>query len=206
MKQPIPRIIAVCLTVLGLALIAVYAMLYSGSGEAIVITPQQNAEAASNEEDQNQASDEQLEIISEVETIKVYVAGAVQSPGVYEFSEGARVEDAIEAAGGFTDEANSLSVNLAAYINDAQQITVYKEGENVLVSDAAAANGNGLVNINTGSQSELMTLNGIGESLSQAIIDYRERNGNFESTEDIKRVSGIGDKLFQKLEPYITVD
>lgn len=177
-------------------------------------------------------------------TIVVYVCGAVNCSGVYELSEGSRIADAVEAAGGFSDEADSQYLNLAMIVSDGMKIQVptvdevrqLKEsgdcdltsgtlagGEQgdqfVLNSDGEAVDTNksvttdsgnasdtsGLVNINTATVEELCTLSGIGESRANAIITYREQNGPFQSIEDIMKVSGIKDKVFEQIKDRITV-
>ena len=149
-------------------------------------------------------------------TVFVYVTGAVASPKVCELSEGARVLDAIEAAGGFTDDAATDALNLARVVEDGEQIDVPTEQE----AAEAAASGtsssssstssssdstSSLININTATAEELETLPGIGEVTAANIIADREENGAFESIEDITRVSGIGDKKFEAIEDLICV-
>ena len=149
-------------------------------------------------------------------TVFVYVTGAVASPKVCELSEGARVLDAIEAAGGFTDDAATDALNLARVVEDGEQIDVPTEQE----AAEAAASGtsssssstssssdstSSLININTATAEELETLPGIGEVTAEKIIADREENGAFATIEDITRVSGIGDKKFEAIEDLICV-
>lgn len=155
--------------------------------------------------------------------IYVHVSGAVASPGVYSLAAGARVVDAVELAGPLP-EADIQALNLAAPLIDGQKIVVPRAGE---APAGTGVSGPGLggpvapglagggqlafpgtgskVNINTASQAELETLPGIGPSLAQRIIDYRTRNGPFRAPEDLKNVSGIGDKRFEQLKDLITV-
>lgn len=145
-------------------------------------------------------------------TILVHVAGAVLNPGVYELSQGSRVNDAIAASGGFTENADSTALNLARIVSDGEQLLVPTIGE---AQDAAigvsqlgqaqSSQTSGKVNINTAGVSELDTLPGIGESTAQKIIDDRTQNGPFATVEDLKRVSGIGDKKYAALEEYICI-
>ena len=140
----------------------------------------------------------------------VYVTGAVKYPGVYEVPSDTRVFQVIDKAGGFSEGADIESLNLASTVQDGSVIRVNdvsrKAGNDALndISDGAMA-GNGLININTASLAELTGINGIGESRAQAIIAYREENGYFSTIEDIKKVSGIKDGLFNKIKDQITV-
>ena len=137
--------------------------------------------------------------------IRVYVCGAVANPGVVEIPQGSRAEDALGAAGGFAPEAAQEAVNLAEWVTDGQMLYFPTEGEaqerKAQEADAAA----GLVNINTADAAVLCTLPGIGESRAADIIAYREANGGFESCEDIMKVTGIKDAMYQKIRDKITV-
>jgi len=143
----------------------------------------------------------------------VYVSGAVAHPNVYELLSGSIVKDAIEAAGGPTDEADLNSINLARRVHDEEQIYVPREGEeSPPVSPPSGSSlplsssqGGGKVNINTATAAELDTLPGVGPSIAQRIIDYRTTNGPFKSIEDIKDVRGIGDATFEEMKDKITV-
>lgn len=143
-------------------------------------------------------------------TIAVHVSGAVAAPGVYELEEGARVADAVELAGGFLEGAAENALNLARVLNDGEQVVVPTAEEHAAQQTAAEALGGaagvgGKVNINTASAEQLDTLPGVGESTAQKIIADREANGPFSSPEDLKRVSGIGDKKYAELADLITV-
>lgn len=143
-------------------------------------------------------------------TIAVHVSGAVAAPGVYELEEGARVADAVEHAGGFLEGAAENALNLARVLNDGEQVVVPTAEEHAAQQSAAEASGGaagvgGKVNINTASVEQLDTLPGVGESTAQKIIADREANGPFSSPEDLKRVSGIGDKKYAELADLITV-
>lgn len=145
----------------------------------------------------------------------VDVDGAVVSPGVYRLKDGARVAQAIDAAGGLTPDADVTGLNRASKVADGQKIYVPKVGEQTVAAGdgadggAAASSGvgdaTGLVNINTASASELQTLSGIGPSMAQSIIDERTQNGAFTSVDDLMRVSGIGEKKFAKIKDCICV-
>ena len=151
----------------------------------------------------------------EEEIIKVYVTGEVKSPGVIELEGDSRIEDAITLAGGITEKANLSEVNLAYSLEDGQKLYIpsiddkeeveyltTENGENILETNKE---GNGKININTASLEKLETLPGVGEALGKRIIEYWEENGKFEKIEDLKNVSGIGDKKFESLEEYIVV-
>ena len=139
------------------------------------------------------------------------VDGAVVAPGVVEVPAGSRVADAIEAAGGLAEDADVSGINRAAPLVDGEKVYVPRVGEAAPASAGASSSSDGdeesisPVNINTASLSELDELPGIGPATAQAIIDDREENGPFASIEDIMRVSGIGEKKFENLAPYICV-
>ena len=153
--------------------------------------------------------------------IAVHVIGAVPRPGLYEFAEGARVQDAIDAAGGLLASANVDTINLAALLQDGQQLDIpYKSGEqpsttssntneSPLVLPGATGESStvneDLVNINTASAQELDSLPGIGPTIAQRIIDYRNENGPFQKIEDILNVSGIGPSTYDEIKDLITV-
>ena len=141
--------------------------------------------------------------------VVVHVTGAVNAPGVYTLPADARVDDAVRAAGA-TAEADLSQLNLAQKLADGQKITVPAVGAGADTSSEAAAatsggSGSSLININTATLEELETLPSIGEVRAQAIITYRETNGGFRTIDDIKEVSGIGEKIFADIAPYITV-
>lgn len=140
-------------------------------------------------------------------TVYVHVAGAVKSPGLYAMKEGSRLQEAIESAGGFAEDAQEESVNLARAVTDGEQIVVARKGENPVAPTATASEGEvpGKVNLNTADAAALTTLDGVGEATAAKIIAYREENGPFKRIEDIKNVSGIGDKKYEAMKDSITV-
>ncbi|MFE8703235.1 helix-hairpin-helix domain-containing protein [Cytobacillus sp. FJAT-54145] len=144
------------------------------------------------------------------ERMYVDVKGAVKAPGVYEVKEGDRVIDIIDRAGGLLELANEAVINFAMKVTDEMVLyipTVGEEGvesQQVLTSVPLEADG-GKVNLNKATESELQTIPGIGPSKAKAIVDYREQNGSFKTIEDLKSISGIGDKTFEKLKEHITV-
>ena len=128
----------------------------------------------------------------------VYICGAVENAGIYEFTKGTRLFELIEQAGGLDEEADADAVNLAMEVTDAQQIRIPYIGEDI-------AAGNDLIDINKADIKELCAIPGIGESRAAAIIDYREQNGGFKDIEELKNISGIKDATFNKIKPYICV-
>jgi len=137
----------------------------------------------------------------------VDVAGWVRRPGVYEFPEGARVVDAIDAAGGARPGALLQALNLAAPLIDGTQVLVTKEGEQPLAPGGAPGSTGigGLINVNTASASELEALPGIGEVISQRIVDFRTEHGPFASIDQLLDVSGIGDAILGSIRELVTV-
>jgi competence protein ComEA len=144
---------------------------------------------------------------SSTEPIKIYVhiCGEVNNPGVYELSEGSRIFEAVEAAGGFTEEAAQASRNLAQVISDEEQIVILTQEEAEEKARLEREQAAGIVNLNTASKEQLMKIPGVGEAKAQRIIEYREQNGRFEAIEDLMKVPGIKDASFQKMKDYITV-
>lgn len=143
----------------------------------------------------------------------VYVSGAVAHPGVYALPPGARVADALAAAGGPSAEADLAQLNLARRVHDEEQIDVPRYGETprpvptplLAAVTAPAGRTAGQVNINTASAAELDTLPGIGPGYAERIVAYRETNGPFQKIEDIQNVPGIGPATFERIRDLITV-
>ena len=151
---------------------------------------------------------EKTEVSTTQETvIFVDIKGAVKNPGVYQMKVGDRVKDALEAAGGLTEEADSQKVNLAKRLEDQMVIVVPKVGEEAEEIPAGEtrkeATKEGKVNINTATVEELKTLKGVGEKKAEAIIEYRKKNGSFQTKEDLMKVRGIGKKLFDSFQERI---
>ena len=176
------------------------------------------------------------EKVNDIKTLFVDIKGAVNAPGVYELDEGKRVIDAINLAGGFTDKADTININLSKKLTDEMFIVIYTKQEiynykkNNETSNIKCASFecicpdvnndacikkdtkikdskkelNNKISINSASKEELMTLNGIGESKADAIINYRNENGLFKTIEDLKNVSGVGNSVFEKIKNNIT--
>lgn len=145
--------------------------------------------------------------------IKVYITGEVKNQGVIELEEGDRIADAIEKAGGETEQASLKNVNLAYQLEDGQKIYIpnVNDNETEIIDDGASGvvddttTNQTVVNINKADETELQSLNGIGESLATSIVQYRKENGKFETIEDLKNVPGIGDSKFENIKEYIKV-
>jgi len=132
--------------------------------------------------------------------IYVYVTGCVVNPGVYIMPEGSRVYDAVNAAGGVTEEGDGSHMNMVNIIQDGEKINVPTAAE---FSAEDASGTSGKVNINQATLSQLTGISGIGESKAKAIIAYREKHGSFSKKEDIMKVSGIKEGTFEKIKDYI---
>lgn len=174
-------------------------------------------------------------IAAEPEIICVFVCGAVKNEGVYELPAGSRVYEAVEAAGGFSGEADTAYLNQAIVLRDSDMVEVFtkeeiadpesKASESPFVTSPEALSersSNGVatgaageveggaspapVNINTATAEQLMSIPGIGETRAETIIEYRETNGVFATTEDLMKVSGIKEGLFAKMKEHITVE
>lgn len=153
--------------------------------------------------------------------IVVHVAGAVKKPGVVRIPRGSRVDDAVKAAGGFSDQADPDSVNLAWPLEDGVQVYVPRKGEwvevggRVGIADKALASWStqagssgqpaGKININTATAEQLESLPGIGPVTARAIIEYRKQNGGFRSVEELLEVRGIGEKRLEQIRPFVVV-
>ena len=147
--------------------------------------------------------------------IVVDVRGAVAQPGVYTLPAGSRVQDALARAGDVLPKAETRSLNLARRLNDGEQLYVPTIGEATVPppatpsknssSNAATKTPIGKINVNTATLTELDLLPGIGPSIGQRIIDYREQNGAFKQIEDLKKVRGIGDSIFGQIKDLVTL-
>ena len=147
----------------------------------------------------------------EQDLITVDVKGAVKSPGIYDLPVGSRVNDAVQKAGGLTEQADSKSLNLAQKVSDEALVYVPTKGEGAASQQAGSGTASSTskekkVNLNKASLEELKQVKGLGGKRAQDIIDHREANGKFKSVDELKKVSGIGTKTIEKLKDYVTVD
>ena len=141
------------------------------------------------------------------EKIFVDVKGAVKHPGVFETTKDKRVKDLIEEAGGLLDDADTSTLNLSQKVKDQMVIYVLKHGEKPKqISDGGSSSSNtDVININTANKERLMKISGVGKTKAEAIISYREKNGDFKKKEDITKVRGIGKATFEKIKDKIEV-
>ncbi|SEM30569.1 competence protein ComEA [Mesobacillus persicus] len=144
--------------------------------------------------------------------LMVDIKGEILNPGVYEVHDGDRIINLIEKAGGLTKDADSIGVNFALKLSDEMAVYIPKKGESTEAVGGMTINagsnseaGGSKVNLNSATASDLETLPGIGPAKSAAILEYRETNGSFKSIEDLKSISGIGEKTYEKLSSLITV-
>ena len=202
----------------GCLLLAVMAALPAGCSSGPQLTVMEMEEASETGE-----QSETVQTAPRIETepsIAVYVCGAVNCPGVYELSASARVYQAVEAAGGFRDDADQEWVNQAQFLQDGGKIRIYTRLETDQMRQEGLEEGSVLpegqdaqteqagespVNLNTATREELMTLPGIGEAKADAVIAYREENGGFSSPEEIMNISGIKEAVFSQIKDRITV-
>lgn len=154
---------------------------------------------------------ESTEQIEEAETnqITVHIAGAVNNPGIVVLEEGSRIVDALEAAGGETEEADLNKLNLAYVLSDGEKLYIPTKNEEdqeyITQGKGQMQEEENTVNINTATVEQLTTLPGIGEATASKIIEYRKENGKFKKVEDLKNVPGIGDSKFQNIKEMLKV-
>ena len=200
-----------------------FSLLFLGTSIYFWITPSSNKEEKVEEKTELVKKEkEEIKDIEE-ETLIVDIKGEVNAPGIYEVPKGTRVMDVITSAGGLTGNADTSQINLSKKVSDEMVIIVDKQGEvttssgnirndaRIDTSEALVSGGSnevavsGPVSINQGTKEQLMTLPGIGEVKAQAIIDYRNSQGGFQTLEELMEVKGIGESTFNKLKENITL-
>lgn len=174
-----------------LGLFAIFTGCKNKRNDAISLTTPDEMMQTGIDEDEKESSEE----------IYVYVCGAVVQEGVYRLPKGSRIFEAVELAGGFREDAATTGVNQAQVLED--EMTVYVPTIAEAVAEETISDGK--VDLNRASKEELMTLSGVGESRAESIIKYREQNGGFQTIEDIMKVSGIKEGLFEKIKDFIKV-
>ncbi len=189
--------------VAGIVFFAVVGFWYA----SYILDNDRNGAVNINQSNKGDITESLTEETSEEETeIKVYITGEIKNPGVYSAKIGNRVEDIVNMASGFTKEADRESVNMARHIKDAEHIVIKNINDEDGGSNDSGNDGeNIMIDINTADADELKKLNGIGDSLSEDIINYRNANGEFKKIDDIKNVSGIGNSKFEKIKNNIKV-
>lgn len=205
------KIIVIC-TGLGLALGGFFLLKPSSQTPVKETTLQTEVAAVSKDSSsEKEMKKDEKEESPEQDLITVDVKGAVKSPGIYDLPVGSRVHDAVQKAGGLTEEADSKSLNLAQKISDEALVYVPTKGEEAASQQAASGTTPSTskekkINLNKASLEELKQVKGLGGKRAQDIIDHREANGKFKSVDELKKVSGIGAKTIEKLKDYVTVD
>lgn len=179
---------------------AILFFVFSEKSEGDIIIPTENEDLIS-ENENNVLEDTGVDCYIDIE-------GEVKNPGVYKVSQGTRVFQVIEKAGGLTGKADTNSINQAEVVEDGQKIIIESKNKNNLLSGNVESNNsgsNGLININNASSTELEEIPGVGPSKASKIIEYRESQGGFKNKEEIKKIDGIGDKTFEKMKDKINV-
>lgn len=206
-QNPLPLVLGVATVIVVLFTVVVAAALGLFSAQPIDIVSQGSSVGSP---DVTIMDEEGSQADSAAPAVFVHVTGAVNAPGVYELIEGARVTDAVEKAGGFSEGAATDSLNLARVLLDGEQVVVptidqVAQSEAVASAGQTTTDSSAKVNINTATLDQLDALPGIGQATAEKIIADREANGPFSSPEDLKRVSGIGDKKYEELADMISV-
>lgn len=205
------KIIVIC-AVLGLALGGFFLLKPTSQTSVKETNLQAEVSAVSKDSSsEKEVKKEEKEGSPEQDLITVDVKGAVKSPGIYDLPVGSRVHDAVQKAGGLTEEADSKSLNLAQKVSDEALVYVPTKREEAASQQAASGttpstSKDKKVNLNKASLEELKQVKGLGGKRAQDIIDHREANGKFKSVDELKKVSGIGAKTIEKLKDYVTVD
>ena len=215
------------LVVLTIVLI-LFGILYSKSGfkelkkndtESVFVDDTKNVDtsiekSANNKKSSSDMNNKEVTIPIKDKNIVVEIKGEVNKPNVYTLNENAIIKELIEAAGGVTENADLNNINRAKklqnhdliYIankNDTKKEVKVVNSETNTSTSKSQGTTNNIVNINTATLEELKTLNGVGDSKAKSIIEFREQSGGFKSKEDIKNVTGIGEKMFERIKEQI---
>lgn len=217
-KQKIIFLIILSIMI-GIIICYIYSTLYSN--DYYVLSDNNNLNPYELIESSNSTNDIDYNIYnndSNTSNIVVYICGAVKENKVVTLKENSRICDAIDAAGGLTNDADLTTINLAYILEDGEKIYIPKKGETIQTESTSINSQNSSysnysssslkdnkININKATQTELETIPGIGPSTALKIINYREENGKFKKIEDIKSVSGIGDSKYEKIKNYISI-
>lgn len=197
--------IAITVILISVITILCYYM-YSKEGTEVIIEENTNENIVKKETKSEQEVSK--------EKVIIHIAGAVNKEGILELEKGKRISDAIEMAGGLKENAELKNINLAYVLEDGEKIYIPIINEEIDISmqkqqntieKSTELNVNKKININTADKNELETITGIGEATAAKIIEYRKENGKFSSIEELKKVSGIGEKKFEKLKNEITI-
>ena len=202
------KIIVICT---GLGLLVGGFFLLKPSPQTPVKETNLQAEVAAVSKDSVSENEVKKEEPVEQDLITVDVKGAVKAPGIYDLPVGSRVNDAVQKAGGLTEQADSKSLNLAQKVSDEALVYVPTKGEEAASQQTASGTASSTskekkINLNKARLEVLKQVKGLGGKRAQDIIDHRETNGKFKSVDELKKVSGIGAKTIEKLKDYVTVD
>ncbi len=205
-KDNLPYIVIICLSlIIGYQ----YYDSHKVPDEANALLNIKTSNLDSKEVDKKELKGLEIESEEENKEVMVHISGAVKNPGIIKLDSSKRVVDALEMAGGATDEADLDRINLAAKLHDEEKIYIPKIGEDPkneiapLMSSGTSGKASDKININTADSSELQKIPGVGAKTADKIINYRSQNP-FSSIEDIKNVDGIGDKKFESMKDYIS--
>lgn len=174
-------------------------MFYNDNKSNNLLIEASSGQSTSINNGENQEENREVDNITQ----KAYISGQVKNPGVFEINENFRVIDLVDLAGGFTSSAYTDNINLSQHVEDADHIKVYSYEEMEYTEKIMEESK--YININKATKEELMSLNGIGETISLAIIQYRDENGSFKDIEEIKNVNRIGESIFDNIKDEIVV-
>ena len=208
MKLPVSRMLRYKVIAGALLLVVTFAVFLLQSKEKDsqwIVSTEAESKMEEPQEIQIQESETSNDELSAKEEVTVDLDGEVRNAGVYTLPGGSRVFEALEKAGGLTENADTRNINLAALLTDGTKIYFPSKEEVALEQDFSGAQ-SGVINLNTANATQLQELPGVGPSTAEKILSYREQNGNFKNVKDLLNVSGIGEKTFAKFEAMICVE